>query len=92
MKRTLGIGSGRVRHGKIRVNGLKLWPRKRKKGRAKKPPIFYVTYKTQDGKRVHRSTRQRRRNVALSAAELIRQSKAQPELFATVKEIQPALL
>lgn len=97
MKRTLGIGSGRTKMGNITVAGMRVWARKRRrKARGNKkglklPPIFYVTYARLDGKRVRRSTRQRRRNVAVEAAPIIAAEK-QALLFPTVLETQPSLL
>lgn len=85
MKRTLGFGSGKIDQRNIRVGDLRIWkrnrkPAKQKKGkkrtkRKRKPPIFYVTFISQTGKKVNRSTGQRVRSSAIPRASIIAQEK-----------------
>jgi hypothetical protein len=88
VKRTLGIGTGRIDQRNIRVGDLRVWKRKRKPSKAKdkkktkkkvqrkrKPPIFYVTFLGQSGKRVSRSTGQRLRSSAIPRATIIAEEK-----------------
>lgn len=71
MKKTLGLGTGRIRNGNTTVDGMRVWKRKRRTKGKRRPPIFYVTFVNQAGEKVSRSTRQRLRSIAVPHAKII---------------------